>query len=197
MKKIFLLITVLLLAGLVLIGGSCGNGEDGEKGGEEKKPKTDAEIVSGLMKDAAEELGWPIETPYPSPTHFTDTIQRKAGDPYPMRYIDATVSEPEKCQPFLCASTGAPCTAAELDTSSLKVCESTSYILREECGDLNRPYYCYNNFMRTYVGGYQFLSAVQSMKSSTRGCTSELSTSPVMEVLIKHINKHYKDEKWQ
>lgn len=201
MKKVIF----LLLAVLVLIGASCGedkNGENGkiEENGEEGT-KTDGEIVIELMRDVAEELGWPgwpTDIFSSSKVHITDQGERGFDSPYPQMYIDATaISEYvkiEECQPYLCASTGAPCSATELEINGLTVCESASYILRDECVD---SYYAYNDFARTYVGGYRFISATQIMKSPTKGCSTELSIRPVMEVLIKHINKHYKNGEWQ
>lgn len=52
MKKIFLFIFILLLAGIVLIGGSCGESENGEENGEEEKEERKGGSCNGIEGDS-------------------------------------------------------------------------------------------------------------------------------------------------
>jgi len=52
MKKIILFITILLLAGLILIGGSCGKDDNGENGENGEEPKEGMSFETAIVIEA-------------------------------------------------------------------------------------------------------------------------------------------------
>lgn len=190
MKKITLLIVVSLLAVLVLVGGECGNGD--KNGGKKKEIKTDAEIVRGLMKDVAEELGWPTDTSYIK--GFVDgpkILFNDTGDwQHPELHITAEPSKPEECKIFLSGIFQEFSTFKELEISGFTVCENITYRHCKEDECLS-TYDGYASWMRTYAGGYEFRA------TGSRAYTEEYSVHSLMALLIKHIQEHYKNGEWQ
>lgn len=193
MKKIFIFTIILLLAGLVLIGGSCGGGENGENGEVEKETKTDTEIIRGFMEEVAKELGWPTDTQFIK--GFADgpkILFNDTGDWQGCElHITAEPSESEECKIFMSGVFQEFYTFKEIEISGFTVCENITYRSCDKGDECSSTYDGYANWMRTYVGGYEFRA------TGSRAHTEEYSVRSLMALLIKHINKHYKDGEWQ